>query len=302
MGIQIIVYCILLLTFIYIGAMLYKLYYTPTIQLSWVETGQLIFSGIVAFIADTIGVGSFAVNIACAKLFNTFHDEELPPMSNAAQVIPGMFESLFFIQLTQIDLKILIPLVIATCIGGVIGSNIISRLSKQAIRLAMMTCFTIIIILLSAEFLQLIPTGGQLTSLSGNRMILAFFAMMICGSLTSAGIGLFSMVQAALFLLNVSPSIAFPIMTTSGAMQQPLTALIFLQKNKIPLKKTLILSVSGCIGVLIALPIITHMSTALLHALLLLIITYNLYRIAQDYLKSVQIKNNSLKNTCIKNL
>ncbi len=75
--------------------------------------------------------------------------------------------------------------------------------------------------------------------------------MIICGALTSVGIGLFVMVQGVLFLLNVSPVVAFPIMMTAGAMQQPLTTLVFVQQNKIPLKKTLILSLAGCIGVLL---------------------------------------------------
>ena len=64
--------------------------------------------------------------------------------------------------------------------------------------------------------------------------------MAVCGALTSVGVGLFVMIQCVLFLMNISPVIAFPIMTVAGAMQQPLTTLVFLQQNKIPLKKTLI--------------------------------------------------------------
>ena len=85
------------------------------------------------------------------------------------------------------------------------------------------------------------PIGGDLVALDSWNLILGFFAMVICGALTSVGIGLFALVQAVLFLLNVSPAVAFPIMTTAGAMQQPLTTLVFVQQNKIPLKKTLIL-------------------------------------------------------------
>lgn len=56
--------------------------------------------------------------------------------------------------------------------------------------------------------------------------------MVVCGALTSVGIGLFAMVQGVLFLMNVSPIVAFPIMTTAGAMQQPLTTLVFYNKIK----------------------------------------------------------------------
>ena len=68
-------------------------------------------------------------------------------------------------------------------------------------------------------------------------------------------------------------------------MQQPLTTLVFLQQDKIPLKKTLILSLFGCLGVLIALPIVSHLNTQLLHGLLMLIILFNLVMVGRNYLR-----------------
>ena len=118
------------------------------------------------------------------------------------------------------------------------------------------------------------------------KLMIGIFAMVICGALTSVGIGLFAMVQGVLFLLNVSPLVAFPIMTTAGAMQQPLTTLVFLRQNKIPLKKTLILSLAGCVGVCITLPLFTHISISWLHTLLLGILIYNFLAIGRTYLRS----------------
>ena len=84
----------------------------------------------------------------------------------------------------------------------------------------------------------------------------------------------------------ISPVVAFPIMTTAGAMQQPLTTLVFVQQNKIPLKKTLILSFAGCIGVFITLPIFTQLTVGWLHSLLLCILLYNLFAISRTYLQT----------------
>ncbi len=251
---------------------------------------KLIGSGIIAFIADTLGIGSFAVNVALAKLLNTFPDDQLPAVNNGAQVIPGVIESFFFMKLIDVDLNTLLTLVIGACIGGLIGGTIVSRLSKQAIRLGMMCCFAVIIALLICHQLRIMPIGGDLVALHGWKLIIAFIAMVICGGLTSVGIGLFVMVQGILFLLNVSPLVAFPIMTTAGAMQQPLTTLVFLQQNKIPLKKTLILSIAGCVGVLLTLQIFTHLTVTWLHSLLLCIMIYNLYAISRTYFynKSLQ--------------
>lgn len=281
-----IMYVVILLSAVCLMGMVYKLWREPSISLSFLDYLKLGCSGIIAFIADTLGVGSFAVNVALAKLFKTFPDEQLPAVNNGAQVLPGVIESVFFMKLIDVDLTTLLTLVIGTSIGGLIGGTIVSRLSKQAIRLGMIFCFAGLICLLLGHKLHLLPTGGNDIELHGSKLIIGFFAMIICGGLTSVGIGLFAMVQAVLFLLNVSPLVAFPIMTTAGAMQQPLTTLVFLQRGKIPLKKTLILSVFGCIGVLLTLQVFVHLTISWLHSLLLGILIYNFYAITRTYLTS----------------
>ncbi|MCE3046361.1 TSUP family transporter [Legionella sp. 16cNR16C] len=285
MAITLIIYVILMLSTVCVIAMFYQMNHQQKNRLAIGDYLKLGISGIIAFIADTLGVGSFAVNVALAKLLGTFPDDELPAVNNGAQVIPGTIESLFFMQLVDVDLTTMLTLVIGTCVGGLIGGAIVSRLSKQAIRLTMICCFAGIILLLLAHQFRLMPVGGDVVELQGAKLVIGFLAMVICGALTSAGIGLFVMIQGVLFLMNVSPIVAFPIMTTAGAMQQPLTTLVFLQQDKIPLKKTMILSLSGCLGVLITLPLFAHLTVTWLHTLLLLIIIYNLYAISRTYLK-----------------
>jgi uncharacterized membrane protein YfcA len=274
----------LIFSFSCIAVMIYQLLRQPAIVLTPLLYCKLVVSGIVAFIVDTLGVGSFAVNVALAKLLGTFHDDELPAVNNGAQVIPGTIESLFFMKMIDVDLLTLFTLVLGTCIGGVIGGHVVSHLSKQAIRLAMLICFLMIICLMLCHQFHLISMDGDLIELRSWRLIIGFFAMIICGALTSVGIGLFAMVQGVLFLLSASPLIAFPIMTTAGAMQQPLTTLVFLKQKKIPLKKTMILSLAGCIGVLITLPLFKHLTFTWLHSLLVVILIYNFIAIGRSYL------------------
>lgn len=279
------IWLMLILSFICVGVMVYQLKKETNSHLSKSEILKLSISGILAFIADTIGIGSFATNIALAKFLKTFKDDELPPMVNGAQIIPGVLESLFFMQIIDVDKITLITLVIGTCIGGLLGGNIVCKLSKQAIRLTMVCCFSLIILLLISNELHLLPVGGNLTALSSSSLWIGFIAMIICGALTSAGIGLFALVQGILFLLNVSPAVAFPIMTTAGAMQQPLTTLIFLKQRKIPIKKTLILSLAGCLGVVMVLPIFKYFSSSTLHCILICVLIYNIISIGKAFFK-----------------
>lgn len=274
---------ILVLSLNCVLVMVMKLKRQPKIDVPPLEWLKLSFSGILAFISDTLGVGSFAVNIALAKLLGTFRDDELPAVNNGAQVIPGTIESLFFMKFVEVDLTTLITLVLGTCIGGLVGGSIVSRLSQQAIRLAMMGCFLLIMgLLLSYEF-RWLPIGGEAIELHSWKLVVGFFAMIVCGALTTVGIGLFVMIQGVLFLLGVSPLVAFPIMMTAGAMQQPLTTLVFLQQDKIPLKKTLILSFAGCLGVFITLPIFSLLTITWLHTLLMVILAYNFITIGHNY-------------------
>ncbi|MCX7118135.1 MAG: sulfite exporter TauE/SafE family protein [Legionellales bacterium] len=295
MAITLIIVIILVLSSVCVAAMMYRLRMQPAVPLKWMDYLKLTCSGIMAFIADTIGVGSFAVNVALAKLLGTFRDDELPAVNNGAQVIPGTIESLFFMQWIDVDLTTLVTLVLGTCLGGLVGGAVVSRLSKQAIRLAMMSCFLLIIALLMCHQFHILPSDGDVIELHDWKLGIGFVALVICGALTSVGIGLFAMVQGVLFLLNVSPLVAFPIMMTAGAMQQPLTTLVFLQQNKIPVKKTLILSLSGCIGVLITLPLFSHLTVTWLHSLLLVILIYNFSAIGRTYwqTRSLSLKHRS---------
>ncbi len=286
MTIYLIFFAISVLSLTCVAVMLYKLKRQPAVSISPIEYCKLGISGVIAFIADTVGIGSFAVNVALAKLLGTFSDDELPAVNNGAQVIPGTIESLYFMHLIDVELTTLLTLVAGTCLGGLMGGSIVSRLSKQAIRLAMIGCFILIIGLLLCHQFRMLPVGGDVAELHSWKLIAGFIAMIVCGALTSVGIGLFVMVQGVLFLLNVSPLVAFPIMTTAGAMQQPLTTLVFLQHDKIPLKKTLVLSLAGCVGVLITLPLFTKLTVSWLHSLLLLILLYNLFAMSHSYFKA----------------
>jgi uncharacterized membrane protein YfcA len=289
MSVTILIICVLFLSLSCCAYMAYKFKQQAPVKLSITEYIKLISSGVLAFIADTIGVGSFAVNIALAKLLGTFHDDELPAMNNGAQVIPGTIESIFFMQFINVDLTTLVTLVAGTCLGGLLGGGVVSHLRPQAIRLAMMVCFLLIISLLIGHQFNLLPIGGTATALHSWKLFLGFIGMTICGALTSVGIGLFAMVQGVLFLLNVSPAVAFPIMTTAGAMQQPLTTMVFLQQDKIPLKRTLLISLGGCFGVLIIMPFFKYFTVAWLHTLLLIILLYNFTAISRDYIKSKRL-------------
>ncbi|AXA34376.1 hypothetical protein CDH04_08200 [Francisella adeliensis] len=253
--------------------------------LSFWQAIMLAFSGVIAFIGDTIGVGSFAINIAIAKTFKLVKDADLPALANGAQVVPGAIEAVFFLGVLHVDALTLITLVLGATLGGFIGGIYASKIDAKKIRLIMISSFVVVIFLLLTNLLGLIPIGGSLVALAGTKLVLGFFGMFIAGFLVCFGVGLFAIVQAILFLLGMSPLVAFPIMTTAGAIQQPVTTFAFIFAGRIPLKKILIVGLFGIVGVMIGFNIVTSLTTFQLHCLLILVIGYNVINLVIASLK-----------------
>lgn len=290
----IIEFLVIILTAISIGYMLKQSFTKPEPTISRKHHFRLGCSGVIAFFMDTIGVGSFACNIALSKYFKTFQDVELPGMLNGAQVLPGAIEALFFLGLVEVDPVTLGFLLLATCLGGTIGASVISKLNTQTIRLIMLITFPTVIFLILSNHFHWLPIGGEKSALQSRELLWGCLGVFIAGSLTSAGVGLFAIVQAILFCLGMSPLVAFPIMTAAGALQQPLSTIIFTFKNKIPLKRALLLNLYGVLGVFLAIPLITHLSTNKLHGLLILVLTYNTVMMGKSYLQHRRIKHSTL--------
>lgn len=285
---------IVLLTLVCVSIMLKSYFKQVQLPLSASTHKKLAFSGIVAFFMDTIGIGSFATNIAMAKWLRTFEDSALPGVVNGAQIIPGALEAFFFLTVIKVDLLTLMVLIVATCIGGIVGPIILNRCNTQSIRLTMGFAFPVIIALIFCNLFHLLPIGGNATSLVGTQLIYGFIGMFIAGSLGAAGVGLFALVQAILFCLGMSPLVAFPIMTAAGALQQPLTTMVMVYHRKVLIKQALIIGVYGVIGVLIALPIITYINHTALRILLIGILSFNTFNMWSSYYKHRSASQNKL--------
>ena len=261
-------------------------YSAPTLR----ESIILACTGVVSFISDTIGVGSFAVNIAIARTFKLVKDAEIPGFVNGVQVIPGAIEAMFFLGALHVDALTLIVLISGATLGGFIGGVFTSKINTATIRLIMIVAFIAMIFLLVGKLLHVLPIGGVLMKLVGLKLILGFVGLFIAGFLVCFGVGLFAVIQAVLFLLGMSPLVAFPIMTAAGAIQQPVTTIAFIFGGKVPLRKVMIVSLFGVVGVFIGFQIVTMLSTEELQWLLVLVIAYNTISLIRSYRKARKAK------------
>src|SRR3990167_7812365 len=276
---------VIALTLIVFGTMIAFYFRDPNHKetLPFLLKAKLFMAGGGGFFADTVGIGSFAVIIAFSKLWKLTHDKNLPGLVNGAQVLPGAIESIVFLKVIHVDPLTLIVLVVGACIGGIIGGLTVPKLNQKHIQMTMAVAFVSMAAIILLSQLQWLPIGGVETKLRGGHLWLGFFGMIICGFVPALGVGLFAIVEMLLFLLGLSPLIAFPIMTTAGALQQPLTTLTFTLNRAIPLKKVFIVSIAGVMGVLMAVPFITHLPLNLLRWLLFFIVGYNAFSMFRSY-------------------
>lgn len=272
---------VLLLTIIHSVFLSWKAYQDKTFM-PFIQKIKVGFSSVIAFLADTVGIGSFAINIAFAKALKTIPTEKLPGFVNASQVLPGTIQSFIFMKMVDVDILTLCVLATGATIGGMLGAIFISRLNATALKKCMIICFSGMIVLLATTEAGLLDIGGNATSLSGLKLLLTALAMTVAGMLSAACVGLYATSQAILFLAGITPLAAFPIMMTAGALQQPSLAITFLKKDKVPLKETIIASLAGILGIAIGLPLITSVSIHFLHYLLICVLLYNIFAIASS--------------------
>ena len=242
--------------------------------------------GIVAMFCDTIGIGSFATSMAMIKATKSMSDEDMPGYLNLMQILPNGLEAVLFLSVVTVDLKTFFSLVIACIIGGYISGRLVEFLPVQKIRVAMVAALILVAILLLLTQLHIVPNNGIASGLLGWKLIVGIICFFFLGALPAIGVGGYAAMQVILFLLGMNPLVVFPIMTTSGAMQQAATTISFLKHKRLLVREAIIAGLFGCIGVVAAFFMIKMFSGSDLHWLLLIVILFNIYMIGKSYLRS----------------
>ncbi len=257
-----------------------------TQSLAFIDKIKLGITGFVANVADTIGMGSFAVIVAFDKYWGLMEDDKLPGTLNAHSVLPGLCQALFFLQAVPVEITTLLSLIVAASVGGFFGGFFVSKLDKDRIRLLMFLGYVGVAALIIASKLGLLPIGGDLMSLHGIWLVAGIIGMLLTGTLPAIGVGSYAPTLVILFLLGMSPLAAFPIMTASGSILQSIAALVFIARKQVAVKASLILTSMGVLGVLVAAPMITYINSDSLRWLLLAVVLYNVHQLWKSTVRS----------------
>ena len=242
------------------------------------QTSFLITS-IIGFITnffDTLGIGSFAPLTALLRGFKQIEDKLIPGTLNVSVTIPVMIEAFVFITIIKVEKITLVLMIIAAIIGSAIGAGILSKLSEKLIqRLVGIALIITAFLLLSGQMGWIKELGvGKAIGLTGIKLIIAVLVNIALGVFQAAGIGMYAPSMALVYLLGMSPAVAFPIMMASSAFALPSASIRYIKDQAYNRKAAITITLSGSIGVLIAAFIVKTLDVYLLTWLVIIVIIY----------------------------
>lgn len=225
-----------------------------------------IIIGVLANFFDTLGIGSYATSTTAFKFTKTCPDDLIPGTLNVAYAIPVVVEAVVFIQKVTVDPLTLVLMIGAAILGAVIGASVVSKWDLKKVRIALGAALIALAIVMVCKLLGVGPFGivGTATALSGAKLAIGVIANFVLGALMIVGLGLYAPCMALVLLLGMSVDVAFPIMMGSCAFLMPSAGIKFVKEGKYNRATSLVLTVTGVIGVLIACFIITSLPLTVL--------------------------------------
>jgi uncharacterized membrane protein YfcA len=240
-------------------------------KVSWVKTGII---GFVVNFFDVLGIGAFAPQTALLKFSKQTSDKLIPGTMNVANTLPVLIQAIIFIQVVEVEPMTLIVMFLTAMGGAILGADIIGNLSERNIRLTISIALLITAGFMFANKMHWIHGEGVAIGIHGWKLVIAGVVNFILGAMMTAGVGLYAPCMALVYLLGLSPQVAFPIMMGSCAFLMPPASFKFIKSGAYNKKAALGMAIPSILAVLIAAFIIKSMPLDTLRWLVLIIIVY----------------------------
>ena len=127
-------------------------------------------------------------------------------------------------------------------------------------------------------------TGSDI-GLSGIKLVIGILGNFILGALMTVGVGLYAPCMALVYMLGMSPKVAFPIMMGSCAFLMPPASAKFIKSGAYNRKASLGITSGGIFGVLLAVYIIKSLPLNLLTWLVIAVILFTAFTLIRAAFK-----------------
>lgn len=238
---------------------------------SWWKTGAI---GALVNFFDPLGIGAFAPQTALLKFSNQTRDSLIPGTMNVANCIPVLLQALIFTTIVKVEALTLVVMLAGAMLGAVLGAGVVSRMSEKKIRLVMGFALACTACIMLASLLNLMPLGGDAIGLGGGKLVIAGVVNFILGALMTAGVGLYNPCMVLVYLLGMSPDVAFPIMMGSCAFLMPPASVKFIKEGAYNRKSALSMAIFGSVTTLVASLLIKSLPLNLLKWIVVCVTVY----------------------------
>lgn len=256
---------------------------------SWVKVGII---GFVVNFFDTLGIGSFAPTTALLKAFKQVKDRIIPGTLNVSCTIPVVMEAFIFIKVIEVEPVTLVSMLASATLGAWLGAGFVSKLPEKKIQIIMGIALLATAGLMIGSSLKLMPGGGEAIGLTGVSLAIAVVGNFILGALMTAGIGLYAPCMALIYLLGMSPAVAFPIMMGSCAFLMPAASVKFVQKGAYNRRAAMGITIGGIFGVMVAAYLVKSLPLNILTWLVICVILYTAVTMLLSALKNTSDDTN----------
>jgi uncharacterized membrane protein YfcA len=240
-------------------------------KVSWIKTG---FIGFIVNFFDVLGIGAFAPQTALLKFTKQTSDKLIPGTMNVANTLPVLIQAIIFIQVVQVETTTLMVMFLTAMSGAILGADIMGKLSERNIRLTISVALLITAGFMFANKMHWIKGEGVAIGIYGWKLVIAGLVNFILGAMMTAGVGLYAPCMALVYLLGLSPQVAFPIMMGSCAFLMPPASFKFIKSGNYNKKAALGMAIPSIFAVLIAAFIIKSLPLDTLRWLVMIIIIY----------------------------
>ncbi|MBM7711049.1 TSUP family transporter [Enterococcus xiangfangensis] len=243
--------------------------------------GNWLVSGVIGFVTDfldTLGIGSFAPTTMLLDFTKQLsHDRLLPGTLNVAHAIPVLVEAFIFTTVVEVSPVTLFSLIIAATVGSFVGSKFVTKLPEKKVQFWMGWALLITAVLMGLRqtgMLNMLGEGNTATALTGIKLVIGVVVNFILGALMTIGVGLYAPCMALVYMLGLSPLVAFPVMMGSCAGLMPVASLNFVKEGDYARKVSLAITIGGIIGVIIAAKFVTGLNLDILAWIIIVVIVY----------------------------
>ncbi len=228
---------------------------------------------------DTLGIGCYAPMTASFKFFKLVKDRYIPGTLNTACVVSMAVESLIYITVIEVETVTLVTLIVASSIGAFLGAGIVSKLPVNKMRLGMGAALLVVAIVMLLGMFDLMPIGGEAIGIAGFKLVISAIVCFVLGALMTIGIGAYAPIMALVYLMGLSPAVAFPIMMGACAFLIPAAGIRFVRESSgakavYDRKAALVANTIGIGGIFVAAFLVKSMPLGVLKWLVVAVIIY----------------------------